>query len=283
MRVRAPGKVVVLGEYAVVDGGPAVVAAVDRGVICEVVPAAERTIHTPDDDRFVRAALDAVDAPAAGYRFSDWNPIGGPEKVGLGGSAAATVAAVLAARPELGAEVRFRAALAVHRAVQGSGSGIDVAASTFGGVSRYEAERVTPLPSLVPSVVFTGASARTGPRLERYLAWGPRDGFVARSRALVDGFGADPIGALGEGAALLREMAAAAGIAYWTDAIDAVVARAVAHRGAGKPSGAGGGDIVVALFADDADRRAFEARCSADGFLVVPVSVAAGAAVVGPG
>lgn len=278
MRIEAPGKVVVLGEYAVLDGGPAVVVAVDRGVACDVSPASERTIVAPDD-RFVRAALDAVHAPPATYRFSDWNPVDAPVKVGLGGSAAATVAAVLAGRPEGAIDERFRTALQVHRAVQGSGSGIDVAASTYGGVLRYQAERVAPLPALWPSVVFSGVSAATGPRVERYLAWGQREAFVAGSQAVVDGFAADPIPAVREAARLLRDMADAAGFVYWTAAIDRIVAAAEAQHGAGKPSGAGGGDIVVALFERDADQQAFEAACRADGFLVVPVRTAGGARI----
>ncbi|MEO0602701.1 MAG: hypothetical protein AAF211_14765, partial [Myxococcota bacterium] len=98
MVVDAPGKIVVLGEYAVVDGAPAIVRAVDRGVRCTVTSADVRAWSTPTaDDRFVARALEEVEAPAAHYAFSDWRPVEATEKVGLGGSAAATVAAVVAA------------------------------------------------------------------------------------------------------------------------------------------------------------------------------------------
>ena len=97
--VEAPGKLVLLGEYAVVDDGPAIVAAVDRGVRCRVRPG--RGCSTPGDDRFVRAALDG--APAAHYTFEDVRPVHGiAGKPGFGGSAAATVAAVIASAMAFG-------------------------------------------------------------------------------------------------------------------------------------------------------------------------------------
>lgn len=272
---RAPGKVVLVGEYAVVDGAPAVVAAVDRGVACVVTPSDGpsdgRLIETPEDDRFVRAALDAAGAGPGRYVFTDWNPVGTAEKVGLGGSAAATVVAVLAADPGRPVDERHALADRVHRAVQGSGSGIDVAASTFGGVIRFEAGRARPLAAVSPVVVYTGIAARTGPRVERYARWSGRDAFVAASREIVDAFPADPVAALRENGRLLRAMAEAAGIAYWTGEIDAVVRAAEAFGGAAKPSGAGGGDVVVALFADPAASAAFAAATPGR---VVPVSLA---------
>lgn len=270
--VRAPGKLVLVGEYAVVDGAPAVVAAVDRGVLCDVYPSNELTIEAPVDDRFVRAALAAAGAEPARYVFSDWNPVGEAEKVGLGGSAAATVAAVRAAAPERPLAEQHAIAHRVHRAVQGSGSGIDVAASAYGGVLRFEAGAVTRLPPVSPVVVYTGAAAQTGPRVEAYLRWGGRGAFVEASRAIVEGFAADPIGALRENGRLLRSMADSAGIVYWTDAIDAVVRAAEAHGGGAKPSGAGGGDVVVALFPEPDAEQAFVRAVY--GFRVVPVRIA---------
>ena len=91
-KIQVPGKLVLIGEYAVLDGAPAWVAAVDRGVRCEVEEG--EGIDVPEDDRFVRAALGwdgralAGKAPPFLYRFSDWNPPGLPEKAGFGGSMA---------------------------------------------------------------------------------------------------------------------------------------------------------------------------------------------------
>ena len=79
-------KLVLIGEYTVLDGAPAAVLAINRGVRCEVLPGSG--IVTPDGDtRFVAPALEH--APEARYRFSSWNPVDLPGKPGFGGSAAA--------------------------------------------------------------------------------------------------------------------------------------------------------------------------------------------------
>ena len=228
-RVVAPGKLVLLGEYAVLDGGPALVLAVDRGVACDVVPAPVREVRAPvhdgrSDTRFVDAALEAVGAPPARYTFSDVRPLvlPGGAKPGLGGSAAATVAAVLAGHTAAGRVVgvseRLEQAIAVHREVQGSGSGVDVAASTVGGVVRWQGGRADPVvagpPPLV--VVYSGAPAATGPRVRQYQGWADRAGFVAATMDAVARWGADPVGAVRDAGGALRRMAEAAGIAYWT-------------------------------------------------------------------
>ncbi|MCB9687127.1 MAG: hypothetical protein H6738_17170 [Alphaproteobacteria bacterium] len=279
MRIEAPGKVVLLGEYAVLDGAPALVAAVDRGVSCEVLPSETLSWRTPGDDRFVSAAL--VGAPPATYVFADWNPVASDDKPGLGGSAAATVAAVAAAarvRGEaLSAAELFERAVAVHRAVQGSGSGIDVAASAHGGVLRFQGGVARPIAPVTPAVVYTGRSASTGPRVQRYLALPDRRAFVDRSAELVAWFEERPVEATREAASLLRSMSEQAGIDYWTDAIDALARLAERHGGAAKPSGAGGGDVVVGFFEDPAERAAFERHAASLGLLPIPVRIARGA------
>lgn len=285
MRVVAGGKVVLVGEYAVIDGAPAWVAAVDRGVQCEIGPSSTFLIETPGDDRFVRAALRSVEAPAARYRFSDWRPVPSESKAGLGSSAAATVAAVVAGWAAAGVAGSpfelHRTAARIHRDVQGSGSGIDVAASAFGGVLCFSPHRgVTPGPELVPTVVFTGRSASTGPRVAQYLAWAGREPFVTRSTELSEAFPDDPVQILRHAGRLLRDMADAAGIAYWTPEIDTIVAAAERRGGAAKPSGAGGGDIVVALFDDLQARASFLHDMERAGFLHIPVGLAPGAHLV---
>lgn len=283
---RAPGKVVLLGEYAVLDGAPAIVAAVDRGVQVRVLPAATLQIETPDDDRFVRAALIAAEAPPALYAFSDWNPPKTATKAGLGGSAAATVAAVLAARALQGRSTTpddlYAIAAPVHHAVQGSGSGIDVAASAWGGVVRFQAGRVVPMP--VPEhlvVVWSGGSAKTGPRVERYLAFEDRGEFARRSTLAVERFATDPIQALRDMRQNLEAMAAAAGIEYRTKGLVRIAELAEARRGGAKASGAGGGDVAVAILPDADHERTFREACAAHGLPVLEVAIAPGAHEVG--
>jgi phosphomevalonate kinase len=276
-----------MGEYAVLDGAPALVAAVDRGVACTVSPQGQLEVRTPGDDRFVRAALQAVGAPAARYSFEDWNPTSLPSKPGLGGSAAATVAACLAGALAKGerppTHQRHAKAAAVHHAVQGSGSGVDIAASVYGGIQRFERGQADHQPSVEPVVVWSGQSASTGPRVHQYRAWSAtqRAAFCSQSTALVDGWQADPIAALEANRHLLAAMAHAAGISWATPALDWLAATAMDCGGAAKPSGAGGGDIAVALFRDDDAQGAFLRRVADRGLVHIPVSLAGPAHAIG--
>ncbi len=270
MRVFAPGKAVVVGEYAVLDGAPALVAAVPFGVVCEVSPDRVRTLLTPGDDRFVAAGLAAVDAPPARYAFRDAVSLGLAFKPGLGGSAAATVAAVragwLAAGQDASPDRVWPVAATVHHRVQGSGSGIDVAASTYGGFVRFVVgETPRPTSPVDVDLVATDRAASTGPRVARYLGWADRQAFVADSAAIVDGFASDPIAALRAAHRLLATMARRAGVDWETPAHAAVTALAESCGGAAKPSGAGGGDVAVAILPDDDARAAFDRGLAAIG------------------
>lgn len=274
--VLAPGKIVLCGEYAAVDGAPALVLAVNRGVRAAVRPGSG--VQTPQgDDRFVAPALAL--APPARYEFSAWNPVDLPGKPGFGSSAAACVAACVAAGIDKTRAFEF------HRAVQGGGSGLDVAASIAGGLIRFEAGAFAPLPCPLPalSVIWSGQSASTGPRVQAYRAWPGRGAFLRASAEVVARFPADPVAGLAENADLLVHMAEAAGLDYLTPALARTMALARAHGGAAKPSGAGGGDISVALFADPGARDAFEAACAAEGLTPIAVSPSPGAARVPPG
>lgn len=270
--VTAPGKLVVAGEYAVVDGGAAVVAAIDRGVRCTVEPGDE--LVTPGDDRFVRAALAAVQAPARRYVFEDAHPVDLADKPGFGGSAAATVAACAAGLVARGASLDdlLETALAVHHEVQGSGSGIDVRASVRGGATRWPEGTTVELPPL--SAVYSGRSARTGPRVRRYLAWAGREAFVRASDALVEALAEDPVAALEQLRELLVAMSRDAGVDYWTDEHAHIARLAREHGGAAKPSGAGGGDVAVAIVPDPDARAAFEAACAEADLPPIAVSLA---------
>ncbi|MFK7927824.1 MAG: mevalonate kinase [Myxococcota bacterium] len=277
---RVPGKVVLLGEYAVLDGAPALVAAVDRGVAVHAESGPDLVIHTPgQDDRFVRAALERIGAKGT-FTFSAFNLPDTPFKVGLGSSAAATVAAVRAGL-SLSSDAAdddqvFSLALEIHRAVQGSGSGIDVAASTYRGVLRYQNERAEPAPPLtLPwTLVWSGGSAQTGPRVKTYLRWKERQAFVDLTTQLVHAFGADPIHAFRRARRALETMADSASVAYRTPGLDAICDLAEAHGGGGKASGAGGGDIAIAILPDEASLRAFNDACLARDLTPITVGIA---------
>jgi phosphomevalonate kinase len=132
-RASAPGKVVLSGSYSVLEGAPAIVAAVDRYVIADASRRSE--IVTAE----VRAAING-----GGLDFAPWfdasalrvtDPDGSSRKLGIGSSAAILAASLAACSPEgASRDDLFEKALDAHRSAQGGGSGIDVAASIFGGI-----------------------------------------------------------------------------------------------------------------------------------------------------
>lgn len=167
---RAPGKLFLLGEYAVLDGSPAVIAAVDRFAEVDLTPdiqagrfrleapqlgsAIDAPAHRlPDIEgplRFALAALQQIDADERaqmldGVRLtisSQLSSIDGA-KPGLGSSAAVTVAVSAALfrvqhpapLDDAGRQVIFERAVRAHRTAQGgAGSGGDIAASVYGGL-----------------------------------------------------------------------------------------------------------------------------------------------------
>jgi phosphomevalonate kinase len=269
----APGKLMLAGEYAVLDGAPAIVLAVDRGVRCDISVSDHLDIQTPDgDDRFVRPPLDGH---IGRYIFSAWNPTDLAEKPGFGGSAAACVAATLAAG------LPATDALAIHLRVQGGGSGADVLASIHGGMIRFQNGTATPLEPICPVVVWSGRSAQTQPRVEHYLAATDREAFVRESTNIVDAFSSDPIGMLRENANLLMHMSVETGLPYMTPSLAAIRKMAKDFGGAAKPSGAGGGDCAVALFPDEGASTAFIEAITARGRTVIPLAVAGPATLLG--
>jgi len=267
-----------MGEYAVLDGGDAIVAAVNHGVYCHVQSGEGATTPT-GDTRFVDAALAAISAPTRNYQFGVWNPVDVPHKVGLGGSAAACVAAIAAGRlaqdQKMGDD-DLVTAIQVHHTVQGSGSGRDVMASYYGGVHRYSStsQQAIDTPSL--SIIHSGKSAQTAPRVSQYRSLHNRDAFVQEAAMLVDQFEESPVRALEEYGRLVEHMAQDAGFSYLTAAHERIRSLARRYGGAAKPSGAGGGDIAVALIPEEEARLAFIAACRSENLLDLPVEISRG-------
>lgn len=160
----APGKIFLAGEYAVLDGRAALVMAVDRRLHASWEPARiVQIVHRPsglvwdggpppEELRFAARAAglalklcaeEGLSARAFRLVYQDDFADGGV-KLGLGGSAAASVLAVRAACAAQGRALSpveaFRLALAAHFIEQGgAGSGADVAACALGGVQQVRA------------------------------------------------------------------------------------------------------------------------------------------------
>ena len=258
MRARAPGKLLLSGAYAVLEGAPAMVLAVDRHAWAE-----GRSAQAPAE---VRAALS--DPPGVDTSALEMDG----RKLGLGSSAAGLVAALALRAAESGQDVRdagvraqlFAKAWAAHAEVQGGGSGVDIAASVYGGVSQYRTGRppeAVALPSSLRfAVYFSGQSARTSELRARVTSLSARDPALHRRamQALIELAEraavavTRPESDAGELVTVLQ--GTAKGLAALGAAADApIVPPAFAELGelAGHeasafiPSGAGGGDVGV--------------------------------------
>ncbi len=255
MRAIAPGKLVLTGAYAVLNGAPAVVAAIDRYAVADASHAPRDGQRTPEAD--VRELYD-----------------GAGRKLGLGSSAAAVVASLgasaLARGEDLGApSVRssiFRAARAAHAHSQGGGSGVDVAASVHGGVLRYvispngdASVRAVDFPGAVHLVAYdSGASARTSELLARYHAL-RRSGSASRVLSALEELAQEASAAVevGDGRSFvalacrfgcaLAQLGQACDAAIVPPAFASLSALAERECAAFLPSGAGGGDVGVWL------------------------------------
>ena len=198
----APGKIVLSGEYAVLDGAPAVCMAVDRRARVTISRAVEdhHTVTAPgftsECGRFRDAGgklewlaggadfalVDDVWCTAAGTISTnlslvlDTNEFQDRKsglKFGIGSSAALTVALTAALCELAGIDADIRSlSLDAHRKFQrGLGSGIDVACSYAGGLVEFSAgtDRVQQIAwpdGLVYALIWSGASASTSKRLE---------------------------------------------------------------------------------------------------------------------
>jgi phosphomevalonate kinase len=216
----------------------------------------------------VARAIEAGVIPGAAW-FDASELRSADRKLGLGSSAAilvASIAACLTERPEGDDDLQravFAPALAAHRAAQGGGSGVDVAASVYGGVLRCTlaeggalAAARHDLPAGVVIVVFSSpVAASTRDLLARVHDLARRDRAaydrpIARAAA-----GARAAAAAGSPSALvsavneqidaLDALGVAAGAAIMTGPARELRAPAAAEGAAFGPSGAGGGDIAI--------------------------------------
>lgn len=312
-----PGKVMLFGEYAALHGHPALVCAVERGVQMSVGPAphlivdggvhgrAERTAAgwTGAPLPFARQLVDALPAvPAIECRLDSTALTVDGIKLGLGSSAASTVALARACLPGVSNAEIYARAQAAHRAVQGTGSGTDIAASTFGGTLAYRwiegvapstaipagdgagwIERL-PLTRSTLSLVWADKPASTTRLVGRVRRWAAGD--PAAHAALMNRLGAasqagirawkqggDLRPAARETIAVLRELGARSGAAIVTSVHDALAGAVAELDVVVKPTGAGGGDLAWVVGADPAVEARALARLNAAGHRVFALSV----------
>jgi phosphomevalonate kinase len=287
----APGKLMIAGEYAVLDGAPALLVAVNRRVVARA--AGYRTPQGPRGSSPLFVAL----AKELALRFGDGDPriaraldvevdsaalFDGPHKLGLGSSAATVVAATAFA---LGATTPRDELLAIATATHGAaqalrgarGSGADVAACVHGGTIEFTQDAgvmshtwpasvrlvafFTGVPASTPELVARVADIRRHdqPAVDAALAAisaASRTACLAcESRTPWPGASA-LLSALALAAHATDQLAAATHLPLVPTCVRDVRKQLSQMGGTAKTTGAGGGDVAIAAFpaAEDATR-----------------------------
>lgn len=148
LTVSAPGKLMLLGEHAVVYGYPCLVTAVSERLEVSIeekeAPGIEIVAPQVKDTRFVDAAITAVKKrikflEEKGLKITTRSPFSGV--YGFGSSSAVTVATLFGLFKFFGREISrrelFDLAFKTVLDVQRVGSGFDVAAAIYGGTILY--------------------------------------------------------------------------------------------------------------------------------------------------
>ncbi len=271
----APGKIVLSGEYAVLDGAPAISMAIDRRAVVTLAdsPDGQCGLTTPGFSGEGRYRI--VDAVCGGSRpakhieldtraFADDG-----NKTGIGSSAALTVALIAGLNKS---EDVLNEALLAHRALQGgAGSGVDVATAVQGGLIEFEmrSQQCTPLawPSgLFMRVIWTGVPISTAAKLEKLAAQTARPSRSALSLAAprmaeawrtgnVDQIMTEYIPYIG----VLRQFSVDHDLGIFDAGHDQLTDAAIPGGLVYKPAGAGGGDIGILFGRNEAELDAFVA------------------------
>ena len=284
----APGKVVLCGEYAVLDGAPAVCMATDRRARVTITDYQGdwHRVRAPGyssvEGRFVADAATASWLQGAEeYRIVDvvWRVAGWGgkghlsidldtrafvddacgEKIGLGSSAALSVALV-AALSESGDVLAT--AMQAHREFQrGLGSGVDIATSVTGGLIEYRMDDTTVVPLPWPEglsyrLIWTGKPADTRMKLARLEQAGrkmSRNALVTAAERMATAWSSartvmqEYPGYIDT----LRKFSVDHDLDIFDAGHDQLTAAAAAAGLVYKPCGAGGGDVGILLGLSD--------------------------------
>ena len=269
----APGKIVLSGEYAVLSGAPAVCMAVTMRACAAVSasPDGECRVSTPgftgsDSYAVIDAVCGGERPPSAVELDSTAFSVKGT-KIGIGSSAAVTVALTAAIAESTDV---FAKALRAHTALQGgAGSGIDVAVAVHGGLIQYEMDarnvvRLTWPDGLAMRVLWSGVPASTGAKLEHLAGQAMKPSRAALTAAAgkiaeawrtgnADKVLADYPDYIGA----LRQFSVDHDLGIFDAGHDQLTDAAMADNLVYKPAGAGGGDIGVLLGRDAVDLDRF--------------------------
>lgn len=271
----APGKMILLGEHAVVFGKPAVAVAIDLRMKATLEASDQFTVNgrqmSKKHHSYISAAMDqAWDGPPVKIATTSNIPSGS----GLGSSAAVTVASVasmLAERGKLDLETVARKSFEVELAVQGRASPIDTSTSTNGKGVLVSPESMDGLlwrieragkvwnvhhcevPKMTVVVGFTGIRAATGPLVAKVKKLAESSSDAQRAIDRIGEIVLDGIDALGKGdlsrfGGLMSEnqdMLRVLGVSH--PSLERLIEACSSRCYGTKLTGAGGGGSMIAL------------------------------------
>lgn len=312
LKASAPGKVMISGEYSVLSGEPALVMAVQRRVQVTLEPAASWQLRADDgsaevvpDTGFINhdrhpstpvalalwcaARTLGIRPDALAIHIDSRTLQQAGTKLGLGSSAAVSVALIAALAHHSGAqEPSLADCYRAHDALQGTaGSGFDVAAAWKGGCFEFRRNgpnssiTTLPAPPGVTCFVWTGQAARTAGFVERYRHWQRNapgserliaalgDATRAALRAAANADAASYVAALADSAGQLGALAEAAELPIFAGGHEQLLRIGGACGVAYKPCGAGGGDIGIATAVDASELTAFEQAARGEGYSIL--------------
>lgn len=273
--VSAPGKVILLGEHAVVFGKPAIALSIGLRARCVVTPSSRFTInghslHEQAGSYIVMAVRENWNGGPLALEIDSQIPSGS----GLGSSAAVTVA-TLGALQRLSGNVDERTvalrAFDVESNVQGRASPIDTSVSVHGrGIFissekgpdlLWEIERDTrrwfihdcKVPDMTLVIGFTGHKAPTGPLVAKVKRYVDRTRFA---REIIDEIGELTLDGMnrmragdieGLGRLMKRDHDLLTILGVCTPPLRKLVEASLPHSYGAKLTGAGGGGSMIAL------------------------------------
>ncbi|MGQ0534577.1 MAG: mevalonate kinase [Methanobacteriota archaeon] len=300
--VSAPGKVILLGEHAVVYGEPAIALAIDRRTRVRARPSAASTTINGEPlsahaHAYIRQAIQLLWKDEHGLSIETESTV--PSAAGLGSSAAlsvATVGALLALTDRFSEEECARSAYDVEFATQGRASPTDTSCASHGkailigpdgdrsalwrirrGERSWTVQGIE-LPRLTLVVGSTGERGRTADQVAKVARFVDRSSFgrdVVRDigRLVREGLEAlrtEDLRRLGK--VMDRDHALLTILGVSTPTIERMVAAARPASLGVKLTGAGGGGSVIALTERPADVVAAWKRMGHDAFIAEPAA-----------
>lgn len=298
-RVNAPGKLMIAGEYAVLFGYSAIVVAVDKRAQCHFSSGESLDLrsniqdHALFDSCFLACRQLGIEPLVGQYVLDTSSFFNGDRKLGLGSSAAAIVALckqIMTQRGLFDTEVLLRVSQRAHRIFSHrSGSGADIAASVCGGIISYQnldrEPRIDRVPdrALFDELLFidTKRPQKTSSFVAQVMAFAREnkkvmDRLCQRSEDIVDRLLAlkndqdSCMGLMEESFHLLKDLGQKASVDIVSQEHREIHALAYDCGGSAKPSGAGGGDIALALI-PKARRANFRSSMVRLGYDILPL------------